>query len=207
MIRVHHLNNSRSQRVLWLLEEIGTPYEVVRYQRKATMLAPQELKRVHPLGKSPVIEDDGKNFAETGLIVEYLVERYGPDLAPTRDSDLYWRYKYWLHYAEGSLMPPLLLKLVVKRLGLLGLPARGFVNSRLKLHLDFLEAELGSTPWFLGESFSAADIMLSFPLEAANQRAGLDQTRPRLMDFLGRIHARPAYRRAIERGGAYRYSA
>ena len=207
MIRVHHLNNSRSQRVLWLLEEIGTPYEVVRYQRKATMLAPRELKRVHPLGKSPVIEDDGKNFAETGLIVEYLVERYGPDLAPTRDSDLYWRYKYWLHYAEGSLMPPLLLKLVVKRLGLLGLPARGFVNSRLKLHLDFLEAELGSTPWFLGESFSAADIMLSFPLEAANQRAGLDQTRPRLMDFLGRIHARPAYRRAIERGGAYRYSA
>ena len=207
MIRVHHLNNSRSQRVLWLLEEIGTPYEVVRYQRKATMLAPRELKRVHPLGKSPVIEDDGKNFAETGLIVEYLVERYGPDLAPTRDSDLYWRYKYWLHYAEGSLMPPLLLKLVVKRLGLLGLPARGFVNSQLKLHLDFLEAELGSTPWFLGESFSAADIMLSFPLEAANQRAGLDQTRPRLMDFLGRIHARPAYRRAIERGGAYRYSA
>jgi glutathione S-transferase len=207
MIRVHHLNNSRSQRVLWLLEEIGTPYEVVRYQRKATMLAPQELKRVHPLGKSPVIEDDGKNFAETGLIVEYLVERYGPDLAPTRDSDLYWRYKYWLHYAEGSLMPPLLLKLVVKRLGLLGLPARGFVNSQLKLHLDFLEAELGSTPWFLGESFSAADIMLSFPLEAANERAGLDQTRPRLMDFLGRIHARPAYRRAIERGGAYRYSA
>jgi glutathione S-transferase len=207
MIRVHHLNNSRSQRVLWLLEEIGTPYEVVRYQRKATMLAPQELKRVHPLGKSPVIEDDGKNFAETGLIVEYLVERYGPDLAPTRDSDLYWRYKYWLHYAEGSLMPPLLLKLVVKRLGLFGLPARGFVNSQLKLHLDFLEAELGSTPWFLGESFSAADIMLSFPLEAANERAGLDQTRPRLMDFLGRIHARPAYRRAIERGGAYRYSA
>jgi glutathione S-transferase len=207
MIRVHHLNNSRSQRVLWLLEEIGTPYEVVRYQRKATMLAPRGLKRVHPLGKSPVIEDAGKKFAETGLIVEYLVERYGPDLAPTRDSDLYWRYKYWLHYAEGSLMPPLLLKLVVKRLGLLGLPARGFVNSRLKLHLDFLEAELGSTPWFLGESFSAADIMLSFPLEAANERAGLDQTRPRLMDFLGRIHARPAYRRAIERGGAYRYSA
>jgi len=207
MIRVHHLNNSRSQRVLWLLEEIGTPYEVVRYQRKATMLAPRGLKRVHPLGKSPVIEDAGKKFAETGLIVEYLVERYGPDLAPTRDSDLYWRYKYWLHYAEGSLMPPLLLKLVVKRLGLLGLPARGFVNSRLKLHLDFLEAELGSTPWFLGESFSAADIMLSFPLEAASERAGLDQTRPRLMDFLGRIHARPAYRRAIERGGAYRYSA
>ena len=206
MIRVHHLNNSRSQRVLWLLEEIDLPYEVARYQRKASMLAPQELKRVHPLGKSPVIEDAGKTFAETGLIIEYLVERYGPDLAPTRESDLYWRYKYWLHYAEGSLMPPLLLKLVVKRLGLLGLPARGFVDAQIKLHLDFLEAELARTPWFVGDRFSAADIMLSFPLEAASHRAGLDQTRPRLMDFLARIHARPAYRRAIEKGGAYLYS-
>ena len=127
MIRVHHLNNSRSQRVLWLLEELGMPYEVVRYERnKATMLAPKELKRVHPLGKSPVIEDDGKKFAETGLIVEYLVERYGPDLAPPRDSDLYWRYKYWLHYAEGSLMPPLLIKLIIDRLGLLALPGETF---------------------------------------------------------------------------------
>jgi glutathione S-transferase len=206
MIRVHHLNNSRSQRVLWLLEEIGLPYEVVRYQRKPNMLAPRELKRVHPLGKSPVIEDDGKIFAETGLIVEYLVERYGADLAPARDTDLYWRYKYWLHYAEGSLMPPLLLKLVVNRLGLLGLPARRFVNAQIKLHLDFLEAELTNAAWFLGDRFSAADIMLSFPLEAAANRAGLDQTRPRLMDFLGRIHARPAYLRAIERGGAYLYS-
>ena len=207
MIRVHHLNNSRSQRVLWLLEELGTPYEVVRYERdKATMLAPGELKRAHPLGKSPVIEDDGKNFAETGLIVEYLVERYGPNLMPPRDSDLYWRYKYWLHYAEGSLMPPLLLKLVIDRLGLLGLPARRFVKSQLKLHLDYLEAELGEAPWFVGETFSAADVMLSFPLEAAANRAGLDDTRPRLMDFLKRIHARPAYRRALQQGGAYRYA-
>jgi glutathione S-transferase len=207
MIRVHHLNNSRSQRVLWLLEEIDLPYEVARYQRKASMLAPQELKRVHPLGKSPVIEDAGKTFAETGLIIEYLVERYGPDLAPARESDLHWRYKYWLHYAEGSLMPPLLLKLVVKRLGLLGLPARGFVDAQIKLHLDFLETELADAAWFLGDRFSAADIMLSFPLEAAANRAGLDQTRPRLMDFLARIHARPAYRRAIEKGGAHLYSA
>jgi glutathione S-transferase len=207
MIRVHHLNNSRSQRVLWLLEELGTPYDVVRYQRdKATMLAPEELKRVHPLGKSPVIEDDGKKLAETGLIVEYLVERYGLDLAPPRESDLYWRYKYWLHYAEGSLMPPLLLKLVVDRLGLLGRPARGFVNAQLKLHLDYLEAELAASPWFVGDRFSAADIMLSFPLEAATDRAGLNQTRPRLMDFLQRIHARPAYKRALEKGGAYRYA-
>jgi glutathione S-transferase len=207
VIQVHHLNNSRSQRVLWLLEELGMPYDVVRYQRnKTTMLAPEELKHVHPLGKSPVIEDDGKNFAETGLIVEYLVDRYGPDLAPPRDSDLYWRYKYWLHYAEGSLMPPLLLKLVVDRLGLLGRPAKGFVNAQLKLHLDYLEAELAATPWFVGDRFSAADIMLSFPLEAATDRAGLDQTRPRLMDFLHRIHARAAYKRALEKGGAYRYA-
>jgi glutathione S-transferase len=207
MIRVHHLNNSRSQRVLWLLEELGTPYEVVRYQRdKATMLAPEELKRVHPLGKSPVVEDDGKKFAETGLIVEYLVERYGPDLAPPRDSDLSWRYKYWLHYAEGSAMPPLLLKLITDRLGILALPARGFVKSQLKLHLDYLEAELSAAPWFVGDRFSAADIMLSFPLEATTDRAGLDETRPRLMDFLRRIHARPAYKRALEKGGPYRFA-
>ncbi len=208
MIRVHHLNNSRSQRVLWLLEELGTPYEVVRYERnKKTMLAPGELKRVHPLGKSPVIEDDGKTLAETGLIIEYLVERYGPNLMPPRDSDLYWRYKYWLHYAEGSLMPQLLLKLVIDRLGLLGFPARRFVQSQLKLHLNYLEAALGEAPWFVGEVFSAADIMLSFPLEAAADRAGLDETRPKLMDFLKRIHARPAYRRALQQGGAYRFAA
>jgi len=207
MIRVHHLNNSRSQRVLWLLEETGTPYEIVRYERnKQTMLAPKELRRVHPLGKSPIIEDDDKKFAETGLIVEYLVERYGSNLAPSRDSDLHWRYKYWLHYAEGSLMPPMLLKLIIDRLGLLALPARGFVKSQLKLHLDYLEAELTVAPWFVGDHFSAADIMLSFPLEVATARAGLDETRPKLMNFLHRIHARPAYKRALEKGGAYRYA-
>jgi glutathione S-transferase len=206
MIVVHHLNNSRSQRVLWLLEELGQPYEIVRYQRRPNMLAPKELKRVHPLGKSPVIEDGGKTFAETGLIIDYLVDRYGGDLAPPHDSDLYWRYRYWLHYAEGSLMPPLLLKLVTDRLGLLAYPARGFVNAQLKLHLDFLEAELAKAPWFVGERFSAADVIMSFPLEAATDRAGLDQTRPRLTDFLARIHARPAYRRALEKGGTYRYA-
>jgi glutathione S-transferase len=207
MIRVHHLNNSRSQRVLWLLEELGAPYEVVRYERnQTTMLAPKELRRVHPLGKSPVIEDDGGRFAETGLIIDYLVDRYGADLAPSRDSELYWRYKYWLHYAEGSLMPPLLLKLVIDRLGLLGYPARAFVKSQLKLHLNFLEAELGNALWFLGERFSAADIMLSFPLEVATDRGGLDETRPKLMEFLHRIHARPAYLRALATGGTYRYA-
>jgi glutathione S-transferase len=207
MIRVHHLNNSRSQRVLWLLEEAGTTYEIVRYERdKKTMLAPEELRRVHPLGKSPVIEDGGRRLAETGLILDYLVERYGPDLAPSRDSDLFWRYKYWLHYAEGSLMPPLTLKLVIDRLGLLAVPARRFVQSQLKLHLDYLESELGNMPWFLGDRFSAADIMLSFPLEVSTDRAGLDATRPKLFDFLKRIHSRRAYRRALEKGGAYRYS-
>jgi glutathione S-transferase len=207
MIRVHHLNNSRSQRVLWLLEETGTPYEVVRYERdKRTMLAPKELRRVHPLGKSPIVEDNDKKFAETGLIIEYLVERYGSNLAPSSDSELHWRYKYWLHYAEGSLMPPLLLKLVIDRLGFLARPARGFVRSQLKLHLDYLEGELTVSPWFLGDHFSAADIMLSFPLEVATDRAGLDETRPRLMNFLERIHARPAYKRALEKGGAYRYA-
>jgi glutathione S-transferase len=207
MIRVHHLNNSRSQRVLWLLEELGTPYEIVRYERdRRTMLAPPELRRVHALGKSPIVEDDGQVFAETGLIIDYLVERFGGALAPPRDSDLYWRYRYWLHYAEGSLMPPLLLKLVIDRLGLLGYPARRVVTSQLKLHLDFLEGELGRGPWFLGERFSAADVMLSFPLEAARDRAGLDAARPNLTDFLRRIHARPAYRRALERGGAYRFA-
>lgn len=207
MIRVHHLNNSRSQRVLWLLEELNLPYEIVRYQRnKLTMLAPEALKQVHPLGKSPVIEDDGRTLAETGLIVEYLVDRHGPELAPSRESDLYWRYRYWLHYAEGSAMPPLLVKLYIDRLGLLALPVRRVVASQLKVHLDFLESELGAAPWFLGERFSAADIMLSFPLEAATARAGLDATRPNLFGFLRRIHQRPAYRRALEKGGAYRYA-
>jgi glutathione S-transferase len=208
MIRVHHLNNSRSQRVLWLLEELNQPYEVVRYERnRRTMLAPDTLKRVHPLGKSPVIEDDGRTLAETGLIVEYLVERYGAHLVLPRQDDLYWRYRYWLHYAEGSAMPQLLLKLFIDKLGVLALPARRIVKDQLTLHLNYLEAELNPGPWFLGERFSAADIMLSFPIETARARAGLDETRPKLMGFLQRIHAHPAYQRALERGGPYSYAA
>jgi glutathione S-transferase len=208
MIRVHHLNNSRSQRVLWLLEELSKDYEVVRYQRnKVTMRAPDTLKSVHPLGKSPVVEDDGRILAETGLIVEYFVERYGANLAPSREDERYWRYCYWLHYAEGSAMPQLLLKLFIDKLGVLALPARAIVKDQLTLHLDYLEAELNPGPWFLGERFSAADIMLSFPIETARARAGLDETRPKLMGFLQRIHARPAYQRALERGGPYSYAA
>lgn len=207
MIRVHHLNNSRSQRVLWLLEELGTPYEVVPYARNPeTMEAPAALKQVHALGKSPVVEDEGRVLAETGFIVDYLVTRHGPHLAPAPGSEAHWQYRYWLHYAEGSAMPPLLLKLVLDRLGWLGRPARGFVERQLTLHLDYLEAALETAPWFAGDRFTAADIMLSFPLEVAVARAGLDASRPKLWDFLQRIHARPAYREALEAGGAYAFA-
>lgn len=208
MIQVHHLNNSRSQRVLWLLEELELPYEVVRYQRDAkTMLAPPELKRVHPLGKSPVITDDGETIAETGLIVDYIVTRHGGGrLAPEHGTPAWWRYAYWLHYAEGSMMSPLLLKLVLGKLGVLGWPARKFVDAQLKLHLDYLEAQLTDREWFAGSDFSAADIMMSFPLEAAAQRAGLDPSRPHLWRWLQRIHARPAYKRALEKGGPYDFA-
>lgn len=219
MIVVHHLNNSRSQRVLWLLEELNLPYEIERYQRDArTMLAPPELKRVHPLGKSPVITDGARVIAESGLIIEYLVETYGGGkLAPSPGSDEWWRYKYWLHYAEGSAMPPLLLKLVFDRIESGPMPflvrpvaraisrqvKQAFITPQLQLHLDFLEAELGRSEWFAGNEFTAADIQLSFPLEAAALRGGLDQSRPRLYTFLQKIHARPAYQRALERGGPY----
>ena len=159
MTRVHHLNNSRSQRVLWLLEELALPYQVVPYQRDPkSMLAPQSLKQVHPLGKSPVLEDGSRVLAETGLIVTYLIATYGPQLAPDPSSEAHWRYPYWLHYAEGSAMPPLLLKLVLSRLGWLGLPARGFVDAQLKLHLDYLEQELASQPWFVGGQSTSAPI-------------------------------------------------
>ena len=216
---VHHLNNSRSQRVLWLLEELGLAYEVKRYQRDAkTMLAPPELRQVHPLGKSPVITDGELTLAESGAILEYLVERYGEGrFAPAPGTPERLRYLYWMHYAEGSLMPPLLLKLVFNRIETGPMPffvrpvARGiarrvkgtFIEPQIVRHLDYLEAELGMHAWFAGGNFSAADIQMSFPLEAAAARGGLDATRPKLMGFLERIHARPAYRRALEAGGPY----
>ena len=207
MIKVHHLNNSRSQRVLWLLEEISLDCEVVPYQRDAkTMLAPASLRRIHPLGKSPIIEDGPLRLAETGVIVDYLVSKYGRELEPAQSSEAHWRYRYWLHYAEGSLMPPLLVKLVVNRLGLLGRPARGYVDNQITLHLDYLDKELDPGPWFAGDTFSAADIMMSFPLEAATSRGGLNASRPNLMGFLARIHARPAYQRALSRGGPYAFA-
>jgi glutathione S-transferase len=207
LIKVHHLNNSRSQRVLWLLEEIGLEYEVVRYHRDPkTMLAPASLRAIHPLGKSPIIEDGSLRLAETGLIVDYLVSQYGKGLEPVHAGEAHWRYRYWLHYAEGSLMSPLLLKLVVSKLGLFGWPARRFADSQIRLHLDYLEKELNPGPWFVGSEFSAADIMMSFPLEAAAWQGGLNASRPNLMNFLARIHARPAFQRALSRGGPYAFA-
>ena len=222
MITVHHLNNSRSQRVLWLLEELGVPYEIQKYQRDAkTMLAPPELLKVHPLGKSPVITDDATTVAESGAIIEYLLERYGAGrLEPARGSPERLRFTYWLHFAEGSAMAPLLMKLVFDRIETSPMPffakpiARGIsrkvktamVEPNLKRHLDHMERELTKSEWFAGDEFSAADIQMSFPVEASAQRAGLDASRPKLMTFLKKIHARPAFRRALERGGPYSFA-
>jgi glutathione S-transferase len=207
MILVHHLENSRSQRILWLLEELGLPYEVRRYERDPkTMLAPPELRRVHPLGKSPVLEDDGRIVAETGAIVDYLVEKADGRLGPPPRREDVLRYRHFLHYAEGSLMPPLLVMLVVRRLGLLGRPARKPIQGMIDRHLDWLETELAGRPWFAGEAFTAADVMMSFPLEAARHRAGLDEGRPNLIDWLERIHARPAYGAALKKGGPYAFA-
>lgn len=206
MIRVHHLENSRSQRILWLLEELGLPYEVVRYERNPkTMLAPPELRRVHPLGKAPILEDEGIALVETGAIVEHLVRR-GDGFGPPDDlpGTLLWRQL--LHYAEGSLMPPLFALLVVNRLGLLGRPARKPLIAMFAQHLRWLEAELATRDWFAGKAITAADVMLSFPLEAARSRAGLDHRYPRLNAWLERIHARPAYQAALAKGGPYAYA-
>ena len=207
LITVHHLENSRSQRILWLLEELGLPYEVRRYERDPkTMLAPPALRQAHPLGKSPVVEDDGLVVAETGAIIDYLVEKADGRLGPPRRREDVLRYRHFLHYAEGSLMPPLLVMLVVRRLGLLGRPARKPIQRMIDGHLDWLETELAERPWFAGDEFTAADVMMSFPLEAARHRAGLDEGRPNLIDWLERIHARPAYGTALKKGGPYAFA-
>jgi len=219
MIVVHHLNNSRSQRILWLLEELALPYEVKRYERDAkTMLAPPALRAVHPLGKSPVISDGDLVVAESGAIVEYLAGKYGDGrLLPPAGSPERLRCTYWLHFAEGSMMPPLLLKLIFDRIETGPMPffvrpiarkisqtaKNAVVLPNLKRLLDYMEGELGQHEWFAGPAFSAADIQMSFPLEAASVRGGLDASRPKLWGFLQRIHARPAYQRALEKGGKY----
>lgn len=223
MIVVHHLNNSRSQRILWLLEEMGLAYTVKRYERDpVTMLAPAELRAVHPLGKSPVITDSGVTVAESGAIIEYLVDAHGPSLLmPPRGTPEFLRARYWLHFAEGSAMSPLLFKLVFGRILTAPMPffvkpvARGiarkvldsFVDPNLKSQLAYMESELADRDWFAGPEFSVADIQMSFPLEAAAQRAGLTAgAYPRLHDWLRRIHARPAYQRALAQGGPYDYA-
>lgn len=219
MITVHHLNNSRSQRVLWLLEELGVPYEVKRYERdRKTMLAPPELKAVHPLGKSPVITDGEVTVAESGAIIEYLVGRYGNgQLVPAEGTPEKRRYTYWLHYAEGSVMPYLVMKLVMSRVPSQPMPffvrpiarmiaeavQHGFIDPNLNSHFAFIEQALAGSEWFAGDQFTAADIQMSFPAEAAAARGGALEQQPRLKGFLERIHARPAYRRALERGGPY----
>jgi glutathione S-transferase len=221
MIIVHHLNNSRSQRILWLLEELGAPYEIKHYQRNLeTMLAPPELKAVHPLGKSPVITDGDMTVAESGLIIDYLLKAHGGDaLLPPPHSMERMRYHYWLHYAEGSAMTPLLLKLVFAALperapwfvkpivkAISDTAQKSFIDPQLKTHADYWESELSKSEWFVGDNFTGADIQMSFPLEAAASRGGLGGDYPKVHAFLDRIHARPAYQRALEKGGPYVYA-
>lgn len=208
MITVHHLENSRSQRVLWLLEELGLPYEIHRYERDAsTMMAPPALRRVHPLGKAPMIEDAGIVIAESGAIVEYLVEKAGGALGPAETGNQALKYRFFLHYAEGSVMPLLLVKLVLSRIPILGKLAMRKFQPMMDVHLAFIEAELAGRPWFAGSSLSAADMMMSFPIEAARHRAGLDAVHyPHTMAWLEKIQARPAYQRALHAGGTYAYA-
>ncbi|HEY8089859.1 MAG TPA: glutathione S-transferase [Polyangiaceae bacterium] len=223
MLVVHHLNNSRSQRVLWLLEELGVPYEVKRYERdRATMLAPPELRAVHPLGKSPVVTDGDATVAESGAILEHLLDRHGEGrLRPAPGTREYERYRYWLHYAEGSAMPPLLLKLIFDRMESAPAPffvrpvARAiarkvkgtFIVPQLETHLGYIDGELARAPWFTGDELTAADVQMSYPLEAARSRAGVTAaTRPHIDAWLRRIHARPAYQRALEKGGKYDFA-
>ena len=206
MLKVHHLNNSRSQRILWLLEELGLPYEIVKYQRDpATNLAPDTLKRIHPLGKSPVLEDDGQVVIESGAIIEYSVRKHGNGrLAPKEGTPAAVEYLQLMHYAEGSAMLPIMLKLYLGRLGEAGKPLEARVVSEIENHMGYLDARLGRNDWFVANEFSAADIQLSFVIQAARLLYGLEKF-PNLARFLDRIHARPAYKRALEKGGAYAF--
>lgn len=225
MIVVHHLNNSRSQRILWLLEELELPYEVRHYERGADMKAPAELRRVHALGKSPVIvDDDGAGtktvVAESAAIIDYILDKFGAGrLRPPEGSPELLKYKFWMYFAEGSAMPPLLLTLIFNTMvkakkpffiqpivkALAAKVHASFIDPNVKSQFDYMEKELSEHSWFAGAQFSAADIMMSFPLEAGRSRGAVDANRPHLVKFLSEIHARPAYRRAIDRGGTYAY--
>jgi glutathione S-transferase len=221
MITLHHLNNSRSQRILWLLEELGVEYEIHYYERDPeTNLAPPELKDVHPLGKSPVIVDGEKTFAESAVILEYLARTYGGgDWAPDFDDPGYWNFQYWMHYGEASLMPPLLLKLVFSKLREPPVPFlirsisgkiadqvdRAFTDPQIATHFAYVDGFLTDHEWFGGSRISAADVQMSFPLEAARMRAVKAGQYPHIDAWLQRVHARPAYLRALEAGGDYAY--
>jgi len=219
MITVHHLENSRSQRLLWLLEELGLPYKVKRYARDAkTMLAPPELKRVHALGKSPVITDGDITVAESGAIIEYLLDTYGQGrLRPAAGTPERRQFTYWLHFAEGSAMPYLVMKLVFDKVRSAPVPffirpvvkgvadqvMKSFILPNIRQQLAFIESELTTQPWFAGAEFSAADVQMSYPVEALAESMALDATHPKLADWLARIHGRPAYERALKKGGPY----
>ena len=202
MIVVHHLNESRSQRVLWLLEELALPYEIRHYTRDATTrLAPPELTAVHALGKSPVIEEDGLKVIESGAIVDYLIRRHGDGrLQPAQPSSDFEAYNQWLHYAEGSAMLPLMLRLYVSRLGEAGAPLAPRIDSELKNHLGYVNSSLQGRDWLVGNEFSGADIQMSFVGEASR---GLRADYPHMDAWVKRFQQRPAYRRALERGGPY----
>jgi glutathione S-transferase len=206
MIVVHHLENSRSQRILWLLEELGLPYEVKAYKRLKTMAAPPEMKRIHPLGKSPIIEDDGIVVAETGAIIEYLVEKAGGKLGPPADAGEARRYRFFLHYAEGSVMTALLMRMVIGMIPLFGRVGKKMLQPMIDTHLNYMEAELAARPWFAGQDLTAADAMMSFPLEFAANRADGLRGRPATAAWLDKVHSRPAYRTALQRGGPYMFA-
>jgi glutathione S-transferase len=209
MLTLHHLNDSRSQRILWLLEELGTPYEMKSYQRNAqTRLAPPELQQVHPLGKSPVIVDGDVRIAESGAIVDYIIRRYGqgngrPAMMPAPGSAEYEAYNEWLHYSEGSAMLPLMLNLYVSRLKEAGAPLHPRIESEIANHLGYIEGALGKREYFVGPSLSGADIQMSFVAEVARSFGKL-AAYPNFDAWLKRMHARPAFKRSVEKGGAYR---
>jgi len=202
MLKLHHLNNSRSQRILWLLEELGVPYEIVKYQRMTPVpYAPPELKAVHPLGKSPVIEDGGKTIAESGAIVEYIIDTYGKGkLKPAHGSADYWKYVEWMHFAEGSAMLPLLMALYTGMLGDAAAMLKPRVDSEIANHLSYMDASLGSKNFFVGDTLTGADIMLIFVCEAAGARL---EPYKNLVRYRDAIHARPAYETALDKGGPY----
>jgi len=210
MLIVHHLSNSRSHRILWMLEELGLDFEIRRHRRNSDMSAPKELKAIHPLGKSPILEDVGEDghrtiVVETGAICEFLVERAGGRLGPNDVTDPL-LYRQFLHYAEGSVMPVLFAMLIASKIPLLGRTAIKRIQPMLDTHLDFIEGELALRPWFAGSQITAADIMMSFPLEAAHARGRLGSNRPATIAWLDRIHARPAYIAALEKGGPYAFA-